>query len=67
MQAIVDPDALMVEIQDEGEERVKAVGRTAAGRLVVVVFTERRGLLRAVTAYDAPVRLQELYLEGEPI
>ena len=34
-----------------GEERWK-VGHTASGRYLVVVFTIRERLLRAVTAYD---------------
>ncbi|MGH9449908.1 MAG: BrnT family toxin [Terriglobia bacterium] len=35
----------------EGEERWKLFGTTAANRYVVVVFTIRRKLFRAVTAY----------------
>jgi uncharacterized DUF497 family protein len=36
----------------EGEERWKLVGRTTSGRFLVVVFTIRRNLFRAVAAYD---------------
>jgi len=35
-----------------GEERRKLLGKTAAGRYLVVVFTIRGRLLRTVTAYD---------------
>jgi uncharacterized protein len=35
-----------------GEERWKLFGKTASGRYLVVVFTIRRRLLRAVTAYE---------------
>jgi uncharacterized protein len=34
-----------------GEKRWKLLGRTAAGRFLVVVFTIRRRLFRTVTAY----------------
>lgn len=37
------------------EERVKAVRRTKAGRIVVVVFTFRVESIRPITAYDAPL------------
>ena len=66
-QAILDTDALMLEIQEEDEERVKAVGVTGAGRILVVVFTLRGDAIRPITAYDAPGRMQKLYLEGKRI
>lgn len=65
--AILDPHALMVEIQTGGEERVKAVGLTRGGRIVVVVFTLRHGSIRPITAYEAPIRIQEMYLRGEGV
>lgn len=37
----------------DGEERVKAVGVTDDGRLLVLVWTPRGGRVRAVTAYKA--------------
>ena len=64
-QAILDPDAVMLEIQYGDEERVKSVGRTNAGRIIVAVFAFRGAAIRAITAYDAPVRIQRLYLESE--
>jgi len=36
----------------EGENRWKLFGKTASGRYLVVVFTVRRRLFRAVTAYE---------------
>jgi uncharacterized DUF497 family protein len=66
-EAIVDPNAILLEIQSESEERVKAVGATTSGRVLVVIFTWRGDAIRAITAYDAPVRAQKLYLEGEQI
>ena len=38
-----------------GENRWKIFGKTAAGRYLVVVFTIRRRLFRAVTAYEMNV------------
>jgi uncharacterized DUF497 family protein len=35
----------------QGEERWKLLGRTAANRYLVVVFTIRRNLFRTITAY----------------
>jgi uncharacterized DUF497 family protein len=35
-----------------GENRWKLFGKTASGRYLVVVFTVRRKLFRAVTAYE---------------
>lgn len=35
----------------DGEERWKLFGKTASGRYLVVVFTIRRILFRAITAY----------------
>src|SRR3954467_231457 len=52
-EAILDPSAVMLEIQDEEEERVKAVGRTNRRRILVVVFTFRGDAIRPITAYDA--------------
>ena len=34
----------------EGEERVLCCGRTQSGRLLSILYTERRGKIRAVTA-----------------
>ena len=55
---------MLLEIQiDEHEERTKALGMTAAGRILAVVFTFRGDAIRPITAYTATTRLQQLYLE----
>jgi uncharacterized DUF497 family protein len=55
----------MLEIQtDDGEDRVKAVGRTVSGRILVTVFTFRGEAVRPITAYDATIRDQRVYLTG---
>ena len=64
---IVDPNAILLEIQSGIEERVKAVGATMGGRVLVVIFTWRGDAIRAITAYGAPVSAQKLYLEGEHV
>lgn len=64
-QAILDPNAIMLEIQIEvGEERVKTIGRTARGRILAAVLTFRGEAIRPITAYDATIRDQSLYLKG---
>ncbi len=35
-----------------GQKRWKLLGKTASGRYLAVVFTVRRNLFRAVTAYE---------------
>ena len=50
-------------ITEEGEERWVAVGQTATGRLLVVVWTIREdGAYRLVTAYPANKGLTVMYL-----
>ena len=66
-EAIVDARAILLEIQTEAEERMKAVGATLGGRILVAVFTLRGNAIRAITAYDAPLTMQKLYLEGEQV
>ena len=62
-QAILDPHAIVVEIESGiGEDRTKAVGMTASGRVLAVVFTLRGEAIRPITAYTAPARLEALYL-----
>ena len=66
-EAILDPNAILLEIQAGDEERVESVGATSGGRILVVVFTWRGEAIRPITAYAAPVRIQKLYLEGERV
>ena len=63
-QAILDPAAIMVELQTDREERIKAVGRTASGRILVAVFTFRGDAIRPITAYDATKRDRIGYLKS---
>ncbi len=51
--------------QHEGEERVLCFGRTKSGRLLTILYAERRGKIRVVTAYEMSKQQQWLYLEGE--
>jgi uncharacterized DUF497 family protein len=63
-QAILDHHAVLLEIQIGGdEERTKALGMTATGRILAVVFTLRGDAIRPITAYPATTRLQEVYLK----
>ena len=63
-QAILDPFAVLLEIQTGGqEERTKALGITAAGRILTVVFAFRGEAIRPITGYTATAILQRLYLE----
>ena len=48
-----------------GEHRVLCFGRTRSGRLLTVLYTERRGKIRVVTAYEMTKRQQRLYFEGK--
>ena len=62
-QAVLDPYAVLLEIQTDSEERTKALGITTAGRILTVVFTFRGDAIRPITAYTATRRLQDLYLK----
>jgi uncharacterized protein len=46
-----------------GEERLNHIGRTNAGRFLVVVTTQRGTFARVVTAYPANQELRTLYAE----
>ena len=45
----------------EGEKRWKSLGRTAAGRYLVIVFTIRRRRFRTVTAYTMNQAERRIY------
>jgi len=49
----------------EREERVLCFGRTKAGRLLTVLYTERNDKIRVVTAYGMTGEQQRLYFEGK--
>ncbi|MGO9268687.1 MAG: BrnT family toxin [Terriglobia bacterium] len=66
--AILDPHAILLTIEsDSGEDRTKALGKTASGRMLAVVFTLRGKAIRPLTAYVAPPRLEALYLRPRRI
>ena len=45
------------------EERYKVLGMTAAGRVLIGIWTPRDGKVRAVTAYAASRAYRDLYAE----
>jgi uncharacterized DUF497 family protein len=47
----------------DDEERYRSVGLTNEGRFLLVVWTVRRGKLRAVTAFPASVSNKKAFLE----
>ena len=51
--------------QRQSEERVLCFGRTKSGRLLTILYTERRGKTRIVTAYEMTKEQQLLYFEGK--
>lgn len=58
-------EPLEVDIQQhEAETRVLCFGRTRLGRLLTVIYTERRGKIRVVTAYAMTRQQQRLYFQG---
>lgn len=62
---LIDP--LVAGVQPhETEDRILCFGRTVPGRLLTVLYTERRGRrLSVVTAYPMSRPQQKLYFEGE--
>ena len=46
-----------------GEERYRSIGVTNGGRLLLVVYTLRKGRIRAVTAFPAGVSDTKAFLE----
>ncbi len=49
----------------DSEERVLCFGRTKSGRLLTILYTERRGKIRVVTAYEMTKAQQQMYFEGK--
>lgn len=66
-EAILDPHAIVLELQDEEEERFKSVGATTSGQIIEVVFTFRGDAIRPITAYKASRTIEQLYLESRRI
>jgi uncharacterized protein len=60
--AILDPHQIPdVAYSPPTERRYAIVGATAAGSILFVVFTLRRGRVRVVTAFNAPRRARLRY------
>lgn len=57
------PDDLMEE-EAGGEMRYSSIGHTDMHRVLVVVWTTRRRMIRPVTAYDADRWMAVEYLTG---
>lgn len=61
---LLQNEPLDLEYETEtGEERYKSLGATLRGRILVAVWTVRRGRVRAITAYPAAKRFRALYLQ----
>lgn len=60
-----EPATLSEGLTEAGERRWVTVGRTAAGRLVAVVWTVRGAQVRVVTAYPASRRQQVAYEDAK--
>jgi len=60
----VTTDSLDVDVQQhESEPRVLCFGRTKSGRLLTVLYAERHGKVRVVTAYEMTKAQQRLYFQ----
>lgn len=58
-------DPLMQDMQEHAaEDRVLVFGRTAQGRLLTIIYTVRRGVVRVITGYRMPKWQQRIYFEG---
>jgi hypothetical protein len=59
-------DPLDMELQiageSEGEERLQQLGETASGRILQLVTTWRYGMVRVISAWEAPKQLKLYYL-----
>jgi hypothetical protein len=51
--------------QHEIEERGLCFRRTKSGRLLTILYTERRGKTPIVTAYEMTKEQQRLYFKGK--
>lgn len=61
---LIEP--LEADVQEHGsEQRVFCFGRTKSGRLRTILYIERRGKIRVVTAYEMTREQQRMYFEGK--
>jgi uncharacterized DUF497 family protein len=61
---IIEPLEAAIQ-QLKNEERVLCLGRTKAGGLLTILYAERRGKVRVVTAYEMTREQRRLYFEGK--
>lgn len=58
-------DPLDADVQQHASEpRILCFGRTKSGRLLTVLYAERRGRARVITAYEMTKSQQRLYFQG---
>jgi uncharacterized DUF497 family protein len=61
-EALADPRRLVLRIRSQrGKERWVALGATEGGWVLFLVFTRRRGRVRAITARDATLGEKRRY------
>jgi len=48
----------------DGEERYATVGRTNSARFLTLVFTDREGSIRVITAWDSTTEEEAEYWKG---
>jgi uncharacterized DUF497 family protein len=53
---------LQIDGESNGEERLQQLGETSAGRILQLVTTWRGGMVRVISAWDAPKQLKHYYL-----
>ena len=66
---VINSEPFDIELQAvNGEERFLQLGETNAGRILVVVSTYRKTLVRVITAFDASKSMKQLYIvrKGDP-
>jgi uncharacterized protein len=60
---VINNEPFDLELQAvNGEERFLQLGETNAGRILLVVSTYRKSLVRVITAFDAPKPMKQLYI-----
>jgi uncharacterized DUF497 family protein len=60
---VINNEPFDLELQAvNGEERFVQLGETNAGRILVVVSTWRRTLVRVITAFDASKSIKQVYI-----
>lgn len=63
--AVLDPERVGVSARKApGERRFAVVGSTLSGRMLFVVFTQRQGKVRVITARDADDGEKRRYRKG---